>query len=143
MFPHRAISLVDKEIKLENGENVNFSRLLLCTGARPKRPPDIESKFVYTLRDTISAKILSEKVRRSKKIVLVGNGGIALELVHALKNVEIIWCSRHNFGRKFLDEEAMQFLLDSKPSEKKTRENYTCTEFDRSGTIVKTVTNQG
>ena len=76
VFPYRAISLVDKEIKLENGENVNFSRLLLCTGARPRRPPDIDSKFVYTLRDAKSAKILSEKVQNSKKIVLVGNGGI-------------------------------------------------------------------
>ena len=76
MFPYRAISLVDKEIKLENGENVNFSRLLLCTGARPRRPPDIDSKFVYTLRDAKSAKVLSEKVQNSKKIVLVGNGGI-------------------------------------------------------------------
>ena len=40
---------------------------------------------------------------------------LALELVHNLKHVEIVWCSREkSFGHKFLDPVAMEFLLDEK-----------------------------
>jgi len=68
-------------------------------------------------------------------VVIVGNGGIALELVYALENIEIIWCSRDRFGRKFLDEGALKFLLESKNpktnSSVERSQMYTCTEFHR------------
>ena len=85
-----------------------------------------------------------ERDCRTLKTVIIGDGGIGLELAHSLSNVEIVWCSKRNFGSKFLDPEAMDFLLNSSPAgeKQKTDANYGCTEFDRSDTIVKTVTPQ-
>ena len=43
----------------------------------------------------------------------MGNGGIALEIVHALKGVEILWVVKHShIGDAFFDVDAAQFLLE-------------------------------
>ena len=83
IYPIRAVK-IDNEKKLltlSDGLKLEFERLLLCTGATP-RNIGFESSFCLSLRDTASALKLSEKMKNSKRVVIVGNGGIALELVH-------------------------------------------------------------
>ena len=41
------------------------------------------------LRDQDSIESLKKRLEHSRRILLVGNGGIALELVHALRGVEV------------------------------------------------------
>jgi len=114
IYPIRAVKIDDEQklLTLSDGMKLEFDRLLLCTGASP-RNIGFESPFCLSLRDTASALKLSEKMKDAKRVVIVGNGGIALELVHSLKGVEIVWCARESFGRKFLDEVALKFLLTS------------------------------
>jgi pyridine nucleotide-disulfide oxidoreductase domain-containing protein 1 len=56
---------------------------------------------------------LKSRLKDAKRVVIVGNGGIALEIVHALKRVEIIWVVKHgHIGDAFFDVDAAQFLLE-------------------------------
>ena len=83
IYPIRAVKIDNekKVLTLSDGLNLEFERLLLCTGATP-RNIGFESSFCLSLRDSASALKLSEKMKNSKRVVIVGNGGIALELVH-------------------------------------------------------------
>ena len=67
------------KIKLKSGETIKYDKVCICTGAVPniirKNP------YVLSLRDTDNAKDLKKKLSSAKKIIVVGNGGIALELV--------------------------------------------------------------
>jgi hypothetical protein len=44
---------------------------------------------VFVLRDTYTVTALAEKLANSSKILVVGNGGIALQLVSSLQSVEV------------------------------------------------------
>jgi hypothetical protein len=46
---------------------------------------------VLTLRDTDSVAQLSARLRGARRVMVVGNGGIALELVGALRGVQVGW----------------------------------------------------
>lgn len=70
-----------------------YKKLCLCTGASPKLFIS-DNPLVIGLRDTDSAIDLQRKLSAAKRICLVGNGGIASELVHEARNVEIIWIIR-------------------------------------------------
>ena len=48
-----------------------------------------DSPHVLTLRDRNSVAELAARLPAARKVVLVGNGGIALELAHALRGVEV------------------------------------------------------
>jgi hypothetical protein len=47
------------------------------------------SQHEMTLRDQDTVDVLSRRLRSARRIVIVGNGGIALELVHALKGIQV------------------------------------------------------
>ena len=47
------------------------------------------SAHVLTLRDRDSLADLAVRLPGARRVVLVGNGGIALELAHALQGVEV------------------------------------------------------
>ncbi len=51
-------------------------------GGKPREifSPSI-SEFIVTIRDTESVQNLSTKVSTSKRVLLIGNGGIATEFV--------------------------------------------------------------
>lgn len=56
---------------------------------------------------------MRSRLKDAKRVAIVGNGGIALEIVHALKGVEIIWVVKHtHIGDAFFDVDAAQFLLE-------------------------------
>lgn len=44
---------------------------------------------MLVLRDQDSVEELSEKLRHARKVVLVGNGGIAMELAYPLQGIEV------------------------------------------------------
>jgi pyruvate/2-oxoglutarate dehydrogenase complex dihydrolipoamide dehydrogenase (E3) component len=55
-----------------------YDKVCICTGAKPRRL--LNSPHVVVLRDIDSVQELSEKLKSAKKVMVVGNGGIALEL---------------------------------------------------------------
>lgn len=51
--------------------------------------PGASSPRVFVLRDKDTVAALAEKLADSRKILVVGNGGIALQLVSSLQNIEV------------------------------------------------------
>lgn len=99
----------DKLLKLDDGRQFSYDKLCICTGGRPKnrwRHP-----LVISIRDTETLEKLNEKMKNARRVVVIGNGGIATEVVYELKNVEIIWAIRHSsISATFFDEGAAEFF---------------------------------
>uniref|UniRef100_A0A914W1R7 Pyridine nucleotide-disulfide oxidoreductase domain-containing protein 1 n=1 Tax=Plectus sambesii TaxID=2011161 RepID=A0A914W1R7_9BILA len=99
-----------KCVRLDGGGVVRFKKLCIATGARPKM--QFESDFVLAIRDTETVKTFQRRLKDAKRIVIVGNGGIATELVYGLRNVDIIWAVKHSsISATFFDAGAGQFFL--------------------------------
>ncbi|PNW85355.1 hypothetical protein CHLRE_03g182550v5 [Chlamydomonas reinhardtii] len=86
------LDLQRQVVKLAGGGEIAFDKLCICTGARPKElgVPGANHPAVMTLRDTDSVQELALRLRSCRRLVLVGNGGIALELAGALAGKELI-----------------------------------------------------
>lgn len=69
-----------KCIRLSSGLDLEYDDMCVCTGAAPKKMVGEHPKVVR-LRDTDSVEELKNKLRNCTKIAVVGNGGIALDLV--------------------------------------------------------------
>ena len=63
----------------EKGERFVYKKLCICTGGRPNIIA--KSPCVIGIRDTESVQQLKGKLSKARRVVIVGNGGIALELV--------------------------------------------------------------
>ena len=75
------------EIILKTGDRIHYQYVILCHGARPKLLS--KENFVFGIRDTESVQKFQDNLKGARKIVIVGNGGIATEMVHELKNGEL------------------------------------------------------
>ena len=74
-----------REIGLEDGKTLAFDQLLLATGTRPRRMPELETGPlpVSYLRCMDDALALRSALQPGKKVVLVGGGVIGLEVASA------------------------------------------------------------
>lgn len=106
--------LIDRHAVLtEKGDEIAYSKLCVCTGAKPSLIND-KCPFVIGIRDTQTVAELEARVVNAKRIVVVGNGGIAMELVYSLKNIEVVWIIRDkSIGKTFFDGGAAEFLLSN------------------------------
>ncbi|XP_059470372.1 pyridine nucleotide-disulfide oxidoreductase domain-containing protein 1 [Neocloeon triangulifer] len=107
-----------KQLKLSDGRVACYERsVCLCLGASPKKLCGSENAadLVLTLRDMESVASLMEKLKSAKKVAVVGNGGIATELVYTLKGVQdIVWIVRDkHISAAFVDPGAAQFFMSS------------------------------
>ncbi len=77
-----ALDLSSSEAVLEAGERVRFDRLLLATGASPRRLQGQGSDLdgVHYLRDLSDANALRERFRGGGKVVVIGAGWIGAEI---------------------------------------------------------------
>ena len=114
----------NKKIK----KSVFYNKCLIATGGSPKLFNVISSKkckqhsLIHALRDSETVYNFSQILSCSdnNNIMIVGNGGISLELVYTLmkykreKKFNIIWVIKHNhIGNTFLDRASAAFLLPS------------------------------
>lgn len=60
--------------------SVIYDKLCLCNGVCPK--VIVQNANVIGLRDNNSVEDLVCRLKKARKVVVVGNGGIALELIH-------------------------------------------------------------
>lgn len=117
---HNNVILLDSKkrtVTLDNGSVIKYSKLAICTGAKPKMIPmqnDINVKrFIKCIRDTETAKDFQSILSTSKRIIIVGNGGIATELVYEVSGCEIVWAIKdNNFGATFFDSVVSKFFSD-------------------------------
>ncbi|KAF2077143.1 hypothetical protein CYY_001528 [Polysphondylium violaceum] len=111
-----SIDSKNRVVKTDQGD-IKYDFLAICSGAKPNLIIK-DSPFVIGIRDTDSIIDLKNRLNGAKRIVIVGNGGIALELVHEIKDCEKIWSIKDShIGNAFFDREASQFLLHSKQPE--------------------------
>lgn len=98
-------------LETSSGRRLRYGRVCVCSGARPK-PTLTEHPVVLTLRDTESVRALQARVAGARRVLVVGNGGIATELVHEVRGVEVVWVVRHDhISAAFVDAGAAEFLL--------------------------------
>lgn len=94
-----------------SGGTVQYSKLCLCTGARPRLA--VQSAGVIGIRDTSSVEAVTAAIEAgAKRIVVVGNGGIAMEVANAVAGPEVVWAVREDHcGNAFFDARAAAFLV--------------------------------
>lgn len=103
------IDITNKLIETFSGKVIRYKKLCLSTGAKPKLIAD--NDFVVGIRDTESVIEFSRKLKNAKRVVIVGNGGIATEIVHEVKGVEIIWVIKDkHISATFVDPGAAEFF---------------------------------
>ena len=69
-----------KMVGLSDGTSVHYEKLLIATGAKPRKLTLPGGEFALTLRDFADAEYLREQFTPGKKIAIIGGGFIGLEL---------------------------------------------------------------
>jgi 3-phenylpropionate/trans-cinnamate dioxygenase ferredoxin reductase subunit len=79
------LDLTAREIELDSGERVGYRRLLLATGAAPRRLnlPGSDLDGIHYLRRVEDCERLREALRRGGQVAVVGAGWIGLETAAA------------------------------------------------------------
>lgn len=112
----KEIDSLQNVITTENKQRIKYEYLCLCTGGRPRLIEQLSEenrKYVLGIRDTESVNEFQRRIQNSRKIVVVGNGGIASEIIYELKNVEIDWVIKDEFvTQTFVDPGAATFFAD-------------------------------
>ena len=91
-------------------DDVVYGKLAICTGAVPTSiAPDIPR--VLCIRDDTSVAGLCAALKDARRILLVGNGGIAMELSQAVTSCELVWAVKNKYiGNTFFDASASAFF---------------------------------
>eukprot|EP00092_Neocalanus_flemingeri_P008377 GFUD01009033.1.p1 GENE.GFUD01009033.1~~GFUD01009033.1.p1 ORF type:complete len:491 (+),score=165.10 GFUD01009033.1:159-1475(+) len=106
-----------KTISVDSFGEIGFKKLCICSGGSPKLISD--SPYVLGIRDTESVVKFQEKLREASRVVVVGNGGIATEMVYELDNVEIVWAIKDtSISSVFVDPGAGEFFIKELNKEK-------------------------
>ncbi|XP_004693284.1 PREDICTED: pyridine nucleotide-disulfide oxidoreductase domain-containing protein 1 [Condylura cristata] len=104
-------------ILTEDGHQHVYKKLCLCAGAKPKLICE-GNPYVLGIRDTDSAQEFQKKLVTARRIVIIGNGGIALELVYEVEGCEVIWAIKDKaIGNTFFDAGAAEFLISKLTAE--------------------------
>nr|XP_004664474.2 pyridine nucleotide-disulfide oxidoreductase domain-containing protein 1 isoform X1 [Jaculus jaculus] len=108
----------DHCIFTEDGGRYIYKKLCLCAGAKPKLIC-AGNPYVLGIRDTDSAQEFQKRLTKAQRILIIGNGGIALELVYEIEGCEVIWAIKDKaIGNTFFDAGAAEFLTSRLVSEK-------------------------
>lgn len=71
------------------------------------------SPYVLGIRDTETVASFQKKLSSAKQIVIIGNGGIATELVYEVEHCSVIWAIKdEHISTTFFDEAAAKFFLE-------------------------------
>lgn len=96
---------------LKSGRVVSYGMICLCMGARPQLISK-DNPLVLGIRDTETVQMLQKRLGGARLVAVIGNGGIATELVHELCGCKVLWVVRENsIGATFFDPGAAQFFL--------------------------------
>ncbi|HAM38474.1 MAG: hypothetical protein A2474_04250 [Elusimicrobia bacterium RIFOXYC2_FULL_34_12] len=107
--------LPDKKIKLSDGSEIPFDKLLIATGSRSKMEniTGIEKEGVFGLRNIDDAKRIDLRLIKTKSAVMLGGGLIGLRAAYALHkravNVTVVVKSKHVLSQ-MMDEEGASFV---------------------------------
>ena len=89
----------DKVVHLSNGTDIQYGWLLVASGAVPRQLPLPPNPHVVTVRDQNSVENLAALLKHDaavrRRVVLIGGGGIAMELARhpVLRDCDVVWVS--------------------------------------------------
>lgn len=82
------IDCAGKSVGLSDGTRLPYDRLLVATGSRVRRLPDLPgSDRILYLRDMHDARRLHQAIRQSRRIAILGGGFIGLEVASAARRL--------------------------------------------------------
>ncbi|MBA7475714.1 NADH oxidase [subsurface metagenome] len=87
-----------KTVQTKSGEEVGYDKLVLATGSLPMMPPipGFDKENVYPVhKDVEHLSIMQEKMKSSKKIVVIGGGFIGVEMsdeMNKIGNLDVTIC---------------------------------------------------
>uniref|UniRef100_A0A7N6B6P2 Pyridine nucleotide-disulfide oxidoreductase domain-containing protein 1 n=1 Tax=Anabas testudineus TaxID=64144 RepID=A0A7N6B6P2_ANATE len=117
----KSLNTQSHTVETADGRVFGYEKLCICSGGRPKLLTQ-DNPYVLGIRDTDSAQAFQKQLSKAKRIVIVGNGGIALELVYEVEGCEVIWAVKDKaIGNTFFDAGAAQFLIPSLEADKPER----------------------
>lgn len=97
-----AIDRKAKTVKLENGEEIGYNKLVIATGSDPLQPPipGMDKKNVwFSWKNTDYLGDLAETIKGSREIVVIGGGFIGLEFADECRklglNITVIELLEH------------------------------------------------
>ena len=103
----------EKWVQTKGGQRISYSYLCIASGSRPKLIIE-DHPLVLGIRDTETVLEFDKRVKTAHRIVLVGNGGIASEIVFELQNLHIDWVIKDDhISSTFLDPGAAEFLKNN------------------------------
>lgn len=99
-------------VKTVKGNRITYSYLCICTGARPKLIEQGKAN-VIGIRDTESVQEFQKRVKNATRLAVVGNGGIASELVYEISGIEVHWIIKDEYiSSTFVDSGAARFFQE-------------------------------
>lgn len=122
-----AIESKSKLIQTANRQKIRYRFMCLCTGARPKiiDTSDECRPYVLGIRDTESVVQFQRRLKNCSRLAIVGNGGIASEIVYETSNLTIDWIIKDQYiSQTFVDPAAAKFFqyrLENKEKNKPTK----------------------
>ncbi|XP_072941787.1 pyridine nucleotide-disulfide oxidoreductase domain-containing protein 1 [Epargyreus clarus] len=105
----------NKVATTDGGETIEYDVVCICTGGIPRLIADSKKcNRILGIRDTESVQEFQERLTNGRKMLIVGNGGIASEIVHATKGIQKVWVIRDDYiSATFIDPGAAQFFQDT------------------------------
>ncbi|SFP19519.1 NAD(P)/FAD-dependent oxidoreductase [Amycolatopsis rubida] len=76
-----------KTMTLDDGRRLGYDTLLLATGGRPRRLPDLDSDRVLYLRGIEDARRLAEHMSTGDRVVVLGGGFIGCEVAASARGL--------------------------------------------------------
>eukprot|EP00177_Eucheuma_denticulatum_P002240 GFKZ01004017.1.p2 GENE.GFKZ01004017.1~~GFKZ01004017.1.p2 ORF type:complete len:506 (+),score=92.85 GFKZ01004017.1:54-1571(+) len=101
------VRLTKSEVHLSDGGVVGYDAVCIATGARPFLPVGLRGHGgrVLTIRDGESVERVRERVGKARRVMVVGGGGIGMEVVDGLVGCEVVWVVKGGYvGGAFFDE---------------------------------------
>ena len=122
---HDFVTTIDSQsrhIKTKGDLTIPYKKLCVCTGGTPKLICE-DNPHVIGIRDTESVATFQKKITGAKRAVIVGNGGIATELVYEIEGCEVVWVIKDtSISSTFVDAGAAEFFLPHLAKDKKQHE---------------------
>ncbi|KAK7074209.1 Pyridine nucleotide-disulfide oxidoreductase domain-containing protein 1 [Halocaridina rubra] len=132
----------NKKIITSSGKIFAYQKLCLCTGAKPDVIAETNPHVLW-IRDTESVCQFQARIADAKRITIIGNGGIATEMVYEITGVEILWVIRDkHMTATFIDPGAAEFFRPELSKQKKIgvaplkRRKYTVDKVKGKSTVL-------
>jgi len=84
-----AIDVAEHRLALADGRDLSYDRLLIATGAVPRRPPidGIDLDGVHTLRTLVDSEAIQRAAERQGTVAVIGAGWIGCEVAAAARTL--------------------------------------------------------